>query len=91
MRFTVGYCLYPHGENNSIETRMRLIFDDGLPATELNRHLVMAQLNRDKPLGTTVYQLCTYLEHRLQPVSAEFMTSIPFSTFFIRKTLNCPA
>ena len=33
MRFTVGYCLYPHGENNSIETRMRLIFDDGLPAT----------------------------------------------------------
>ena len=31
MRFTVGYCLYPHGENNSIETRMRLIFDDGLP------------------------------------------------------------
>lgn len=61
MRFTVGYCLYPHGENNSIETRMRLIFDDGLPATELNRHLVMAQLNRDKPLGTTVYQLCIYL------------------------------
>lgn len=63
MRFTVGYCLYPHGENNSIETRMRLIFDDGLPATELNRHLVMAQLNRDKPLGTTVYQLCIYLNY----------------------------
>lgn len=63
MRYTVGYCLYPHGKDDSVETRMRLIFDDGLPATELNRHLVMAQLNRSKPLGTTVYQLCIYLNY----------------------------
>lgn len=63
MRYTVDYARYPHGKNNSIETRMRLIFDDGLPATELNRHLVMAQFNRSKPLGTTVYQLCIYLNY----------------------------
>ena len=74
MRYTVGYCLYPHGQNDTTETRMRIIFDDGLPATELNRHLVMAQFNRDKPLGTTVYQLCIYLNyldmHGLEAVDA---------------------
>lgn len=74
MRYTVDYARYPHGKNNSIETRMRLIFDDGLPATELNRHLVMAQFNRSKPLGTTVYQLCIYLNyldlHGLEAVDA---------------------
>lgn len=74
MRYTVGYCLYPHGQNDAIETRMRIIFDDGLPATELNRHLVMAQFNRDKTLGTTVYQLCIYLNyldmHGLEVVDA---------------------
>ena len=74
MRYTVDYARYPHGKNNSIETRMRLIFDDGLPATELNRHLVMTQFNRSKPLGTTVYQLCIYLNyldlHGLEAVDA---------------------
>ena len=34
---------------------------------------------------------CSHPEHPLQPVSAEFMTLIPFSTFFIRKALNCLA
>lgn len=63
MRFTVGYCLYPHGKNNSIETPMRIILCDGIAAAEINRHLVLAQINKDKPLSTPVYQLCIYLNY----------------------------
>lgn len=63
MKYTVNYGLYPHGKDDSIETRMRLIFEDGLPATEINRHLVLAQIDKSKPLSTPVYQLCIYLNY----------------------------
>lgn len=63
MRYTVGYCLYPHGKDDSIETPMRIILCDGIAAAEINRHLVLTQLNKDRPLSTPVYHLCTFLNY----------------------------
>ena len=54
---------------------MNLIVDDDIPNTEINRHLVLAQIDREKPLATSVYYLCIYLnyldEHGLEAMDVK--------------------
>ena len=63
MRFKVKKALYPCGTNNDSWQLMNLIVDDDIPSTEINRHLVLAQIDREKPLATSVYYLCIYLNY----------------------------
>lgn len=52
MRFKVKKALYPHGTNNDSWQPMNLIVDDDIPCTEINRHLVLLQISKEKPLTT---------------------------------------
>lgn len=63
MRFKVKKALYPHGTNNDSWQPMNLIVDDDIPCTEINRHLVLLQISKEKPLTTSVYYLCIYLNY----------------------------
>ena len=75
MRFKVKKALYPCGTGNDSRKLMNLIVDDDIPNTEINRHLVLAQIDREKPLATSVYYLCIYLnyldEHGLEAMDVK--------------------
>lgn len=75
MRFKVKKALYPCGTGNDSRKLINLIVDDDIPNTEINRHLVLAQIDREKPLATSVYYLCIYLnyldEHGLEAMDVK--------------------
>ena len=63
MRYTVKRCFYPYGKNATNRKEMKLFLDGKFPAIEINRHLVLAQIDKEKPLGTPIYYLCIYLNY----------------------------
>lgn len=63
MRYTVKRCFYPYGKNATNRKEMKIILDGKFPAIEINRHLVLAQIDKEKPLGTPIYYLCIYLNY----------------------------
>lgn len=63
MRYTVKRCFYPYGKNATNRKEMKIILDGKFPAIEVNRHLVLAQIDKEKPLGTPIYYLCIYLNY----------------------------
>lgn len=42
---------------------MHIIVDGEFPAVEINRHLIMSQINKDKPISTPIYYLCIWLNY----------------------------
>ena len=55
MRYTVKRCFYPYGKNATNRKEMKIILDGKFPVIEINRHLVLAQIDKEKPLGTPIY------------------------------------
>lgn len=74
MRFKVKKFLYPCGANDE-RKEMNLIIDEHFADAEINRHLVLAQMDKGKPISTPIYYLCIYLnyldEHGLEAVDVK--------------------
>ena len=74
MRFKVKKFLYPCGANDE-RKEMNLIVDEHFADAEINRHLVLAQMDKGKPISTPIYYLCIYLnyldEHGLEAVDVK--------------------
>ena len=62
MRFKVKKFLYPCGANDE-RKEMNLIIDEHFADAEINRHLVLAQMDKGKPISTPIYYLCIYLNY----------------------------
>lgn len=63
MRFKVHSCFYPCGKNKSNRKKIKIILDNGLPAIDINRHLIINQIDRETMIGTPIYYLCIYLNY----------------------------
>lgn len=71
MRYGVHLVQYPVGTNATDRKAMNLIIDNGYPAVDINRHLILEQVDRERPITTNIYYLCNYLnylsEHNIEP------------------------
>ena len=59
-RFSVESAFYPMGKNVE-EKKVYLILDNGLPAIEVNRHLILQQLRYSRPVSSSAYAICTFM------------------------------
>lgn len=82
MRYKVDLVQYPVGANATDRKAMNLITDNGYPAVDINRHLILAQVDRERPITTNIYYLCNYLnylnEHHIEPADATMVTITDF-------------
>lgn len=65
MRFKVKKFLYPCGANDE-RKEMNLIIDEHFADAEINRHLVLAQMDKGKPISTPIYYLCILFIFEMQ-------------------------